>query len=203
MNVFVVSPGRTGTLSFSNACSLIENFSSGHETRLGMLCPQKLDYPENHIECDNRLAWLMGPLHERFTNDTVLVYLKRDLAKVAASYDKRWHVKHGIVRGYADSILMLPSRLWNREAALDFVTVVDRNIAFAARLFNDFIEINIDNPDDGFYEFWSKINAIGDYEAALSVLKTPANAGVRPSRYRRLRYAVTRAVNGIEEALRS
>ncbi|MHC4834220.1 MAG: hypothetical protein ACYTFH_10095, partial [Planctomycetota bacterium] len=60
MNVFILSTGRAGSMSFERACSHITNYSAGHETRSGFLGQRRFDYPQNHIESDNRLAWLLG-----------------------------------------------------------------------------------------------------------------------------------------------
>ena len=57
MNIFVLCTGRCGSMTFTKACGHIDNFSSAHESRCGRLGNERLAYPENHIEVDNRLSW--------------------------------------------------------------------------------------------------------------------------------------------------
>ncbi len=45
MNVFVLTTGRSGSLTFAEACRHISNYSSGHETRVGLIGAERLAYP--------------------------------------------------------------------------------------------------------------------------------------------------------------
>jgi hypothetical protein len=60
MNVFVLTTGRSGSLTFAEACRRITNYTTGHETRVGRVGPERLAYPDRHIEVDHRLAWFLG-----------------------------------------------------------------------------------------------------------------------------------------------
>ncbi len=62
MNVFVLGTGRCGTTTFMKACRHVTNCTSGHETRVNHVGPERLSYPSNHIEADNRLSWFLGRL---------------------------------------------------------------------------------------------------------------------------------------------
>ena len=47
-----------------------------------MIGPERLDYPDQHIESDNRLAWYAGRLEKRYGDDAFYVHLKRDRQRV-------------------------------------------------------------------------------------------------------------------------
>ena len=86
MNVFVLSTGRCGSLSFARACAHLTNYTAGHESRAHLFGRERLDYPDNHIEVDNRLAWFLGPLAERYDGrDVLYVHLTRDPQETAES----------------------------------------------------------------------------------------------------------------------
>lgn len=56
MNVFVLNSGRCGSTTFIAACRHITNYSSGHESRATLIGEERLAYPTQHIEADNRLS---------------------------------------------------------------------------------------------------------------------------------------------------
>lgn len=199
MNVFVVSPGRTGTKSFSKACEYISNYTSGHETRIGLPAREKIDYPENHIECDNRLVWLFGPLYEKYADSAVYVKLRRDPEKIAASYNRRWHVKHGVMTAYASGILMASSSKFGLDFCRDYVETVDKNINFFLKNVKRAVEIDLEHPEEGFAKFWEMIGAEGHYSAALETLGHAENASKGGSYYRKLRFQVGVFVDRLEE----
>jgi hypothetical protein len=58
VNVFVLGRGRCGSTTFIRAYKHISNFTSGHETRARLLGEARLNYPDHHIEADNRLSWM-------------------------------------------------------------------------------------------------------------------------------------------------
>lgn len=182
MRVFIICTGRTGSHNIAKACSFIENYTSGHETRIAMSASEKLNYPDNHIEADNRLSWLLGSLDKRFEdNDTIYVHLKRDPALVAKSYNRRWHLRYSIVRAFSSGILMKNSRQDDIKSCNDYVEVVNDNIEFFLKSKSNKLTINIENIDNDFKAFWKLINAEGDLEAALKCLSEPSNKS--PSKY--------------------
>ena len=89
MRVFVLGTGRCGTTTLIEACSHLTNFTADHETHQDAHPDHHLDYPDQHIEADNRLSWFLGPLHERYP-DARYVHLTRDVDGVVGSYLKRW-----------------------------------------------------------------------------------------------------------------
>jgi hypothetical protein len=90
MRVFVLTTGRSGSTTFAAACSHLENFTSGHETRWNADPEDRLSYPDRHIEVDNRLAWFLGTLDNLYPAARY-VHLVRDPHAVARSFERRWN----------------------------------------------------------------------------------------------------------------
>lgn len=201
-HVFVLTPGRAGSMSFAQACSFITNYTSGHETRLAMLAEEKLKYPWYHIEVDNRLTWMLGLL-ARHSENAFFVYLYRSPSKVGASYNKRWHIRHGIMRAYAQGVLMRPVHLNDVEVCTDYAKCVDANIRDFLRD-RAHVVIDIDDPGVGFTMFWGAIGAEGDIEAALREFEFSLNRQHFSvgSRMRRFFYLVIRAGSALEARVR-
>lgn len=118
MNVFVLSTGRCGSLTFAKACEHITNFTSAHESKSdyarsaesNAIPYQSLTYPGCHIEIDNRLSWFLGGLDKTYGRDTYYVHLMRDRDLVARSYARRWH--KGIMMAFASGILTYSTRVF-------------------------------------------------------------------------------------------
>lgn len=179
-NVFVLCTGRCGSLTFSKACEHISNYSVGHETRAGKIGPKRLDYPDYHIEVDNRLSWFLGRLAGNFDlKHTYYVWLYRDEEDVAKSFAKRY--PGGIIRAYVRALHISPdlSELTVLELARDYIETVTENIC-------NFLEsvpesnwqtFHIDSPKLYWKDFWEIIGAEGDYEMGLKTLDTKYNKG--------------------------
>ncbi|MGC1249126.1 MAG: hypothetical protein WA865_23155, partial [Spirulinaceae cyanobacterium] len=132
MNIFVLNTGRCGSTTFIEACKHISNFSSAHESRSKLLGEDRLNYPNNHIEADNRLSWVLGRLDKVYGNDAVYIHLKRDDNATARSFVKRF--SKGIIKSYKDGVLMgsldqdAPSNDAPMSVALDYCDTVNSNI---------------------------------------------------------------------------
>lgn len=190
-------------MSMSKACGFIDNFTSAHESRLGLTAEKKLDYPLNHIECDNRLSWLLGPLYKKYGDSAVYVFLKRDIRKVALSYNRRWHIKHGIVKSYADGILMCSNKDHNLSLAEDYVQTVNDNVELFLSNVKNKVIIDIECPDKGFEELWGVINASGDYKKALDALKKTENkTNKKINKYRIGKYKIESSLDRFEDFFR-
>lgn len=185
MRVFVLSTGRCGSTTFERACSHITNFTAGHETNRRYLFERRFDYPDQHIESDNRLSWFLGGLDSRFdTEDTFYVHLTRDPRQVARSYTRRWddEFASSIVRAFGHGILVRPR--WRKEqrrrVARFYVDTVTENL----RAFLDHQAHTMDFPLEQaaalFPEFWERIGAEGDLAAALGEFDVLHNAS-RPA----------------------
>ena len=65
MNIFILNTGRCGSTTFIKACEHIKNYTCAHESLLTEIGAQRFNYPQDHIEADNRLSWLLGRLDEK------------------------------------------------------------------------------------------------------------------------------------------
>lgn len=72
MRVFVLTTGRSGSMTFHRAATYATNHTVGHETNAGRVGPERFAYPDNHIEADNRLAWFLGELDHRYGERSAL-----------------------------------------------------------------------------------------------------------------------------------
>lgn len=149
----------------------------GHETNVHKLGALRLNYPKNFIEIDNRLAWMLGRLHERFGEEARYVHLTRDPEEVAQSYNKRWHMATGIVPAYRSGVLMLP-RATPIEICRDYVETVNANIRHFLEKKPHVLHITLENIEVDFNRFWEWIGAEGDREAALGEWKTHHNTNI-------------------------
>jgi hypothetical protein len=86
VRIFVTGTGRCGTVTFTKACSHIENFTSAHESHSGEVGNWK--YPTNHIEVDPRLAYSTAVLSDLYP-DALIIHLVRDKSTAITSLAKR------------------------------------------------------------------------------------------------------------------
>jgi hypothetical protein len=169
MNVFTLSTGRCGSTTFERACSHITNFTAEHESRVNQLGEERLNYPLQHIESDNRLSWFLGRLDKKYQDNNVLyVHLIRDEKEVAQSYAKRF--KPGLIMpAYADGIYIdLPPNKepFKQDIALDYARTVNQNIELFLKDKKNKMVIYLPEIKDLFPEFWQIIGAKGDIDAA-------------------------------------
>lgn len=181
MNVFVLGTGRTGTTTFIEACGHLTNYTSGHETRVRRLGRDRFKYPDNHIEADNRLSWMLGQLHQEYkVKDTLYVYLKRNRDEVAHSYLKRWNngYRAGIITAFGHGIVM-KAEDWTEEEKLEvckfYVDTVNYNVT---QFLKDkpSMTMYLEAIRDTFPEFLDRINAEGDIKAAMAEWDVKHNA---------------------------
>ena len=171
MRVFVLSTGRTGSVTLSHACKHITNFTSAHESTRGKV--GALHFPENHIEIDPHLVFNIGSLKKMYP-DAVYVHLKRERRPCVESLKKRASMR----------------TLWIPHAyQKNGKHVTPEDIDISANLFysffNDVIaefcpyafKMNLENFKNDFTSFWQKIGAEGDLRAALAEFNTKYNAG--------------------------
>lgn len=167
MNVFVLSTGRCGSLTFCKACSHMDNYSTAHESRARILGDEHFSYPENHIEIDNRLSWFLGRLDQAYGIEAFYVHLIRDMQKVADSYRKRFG--SGIMRSYAKGIMMghHPRRV-AMDLAVDYCKTVNSNIELFLKNKPQHMTVRLETVKTDFTEFWQRIGATGDMNASLA-----------------------------------
>ena len=157
MNVFFISPGRTGTTTISVAFSCIDGFTSLHESRVKLLGDERINYPTNHFECDNRLVWFLPRLSKRYAQSGILVIVNREKLKIARSYDKRWGGL-GIMRAYSQGILMRHLKENNLDVCKDYVDNVYEQLDFAQKEWGKVIYLDLDSPRKGVVDLLVEIN---------------------------------------------
>ena len=179
MNVFVLTTGRSGSLTFAEACRHITNYSSGHETRVGMLGDERLDYPDQHIEVDDRLAWFLGRLEAAYGDRAFYVHLTRDAEATAASRMRRW--SKPAMRAYRNGILWdVDPDVDRMEVARDLNHTVTTNIEYYLRDKSQQMTIDIESAARDFPVFWERIGAEGDLDAAIAEFEVRYHEGTKP-----------------------
>ena len=166
MNVFILNTGRCGSSTFIKACQHITNYTAAHESLLTRTGAQRLDYPDNHIEADNRLSWFLGRLEQKFQDDAYYVHLKRNTEDTAASFSKR--IDFGILKAYEQGILMHDSHLLPaHDIAADYIETVDANIELFLKSKSNKMVVSLESIKADFTDFWHNIDADGDIDKAL------------------------------------
>jgi hypothetical protein len=167
MNIFVLNSGRCGSLTFIQACKHIQNFSSGHETRIHKTGIERLAYPERHIEADNRLSWLLGRLDQTYGDHAFYVHLHRERNATASSFERR--SGYGIMQAYREGILLGAEPDATAHAiALDYLETVERNILLFLKGKTHVMDFHLERAEEYFPTFWKRIGARGDYAAAVA-----------------------------------
>jgi hypothetical protein len=186
LRVFVLTTGRSGSVTFANACRHITNFSVGHESRVRLIGGDRLSYPDDHIEVDNRLSWFLGGLEDLHGPDAFYVHLRRDPERVAASFDRRWQYRSriGVIEAFAHSIVMHRDD-WPEDRRRDlcrfYVDTVTANIEAFLRDKPLRMEVWVEDAARDFREFWKRIGADGDVEAAVAEWNHRYNSSPDPA----------------------
>ena len=176
MNVFILNTGRCGSTTFIMACEHITNFTSAHESRCDRLGEDRLAYPDNHIEADNRLSWFLGRLDSHYGDNAIYVHLMRNSHDTASSYAKRLF-PGGIIPAYRKGILQhLPDDISDMSVSLDYYDTVNSNIEHFLKDKTRKMEFNLENAKEDFKKFWELVGAEGDLEAALAEFDIPYNS---------------------------
>lgn len=170
--VFVLSPGRSGSKTFIEACSHLTNYSSSHESLASKLGDERFAYPEHHIEADNRLCWFFGELSTKYSGSDVLyIHLIRDLQQTADSFLHRLRnsaYRASIMNAFSHGILMKPGD-WTpdeeAQVARFYVDTIHSNIKDFLKDKNHLV-VHLQDGGLSFDNFLSEINAEGDLIAA-------------------------------------
>ncbi len=175
MNVFILNSGRCGSTTFIRACAYIRNYSAAHESRLQLIGPARLAYPERHIEADNRLSWYLGRLEQAYGDRAFYVHLHRDPGAAAASFARR--MDFGIMRAYRDGLLLGGEQgQGDLELARDYLETVQANIGLFLRDKPLRMDFRLENAKAAFSRFWQQIGAEGDLDRALAEWDVSYNA---------------------------
>ncbi|MBU0500973.1 MAG: hypothetical protein KJ558_12030 [Gammaproteobacteria bacterium] len=180
MNIFILNAGRCGSLTFIAACRHITNHTAAHESLTRRIGGQRLAYPPNHIEADNRLSWFLGRLDLEFGNDAFYVHLRRDRKRSADSFARREHF--GIMKAYREGILLGEEENWPApDLALDYLETVETNIQLFLKDKTRKIDFALERARTDFYRFWELIGAEGDLDRALREWEINYNASTTNS----------------------
>lgn len=183
MRVFVLTTGRAASQTVARAAEHIDGMTAAHESRRGRI-EDRLDYPDNHVEVDNRLVWFLGSLDRLYDDEhTFYVVLRRDPDAVAASYVRRWHITVSIVRAFYNGILMArdrkPSPRERERAARLFVRTVEDNVDHFLRKRDNYCVMHTDSLEADFFRFLERAGLDGDREAMRRELTTVHNPSKR------------------------
>lgn len=166
-NVFVLCTGRCGSVTFSKACEHFTNFTVGHESRSKIGGAARVEYPQAHIEIDNRLSWFLGMLEARYGDTAFYVHLTRNRDDVAQSFNRRWHMRGSIVRGYSDHILSTAIKD-PLATCYNYVDTVEANISAFLRDKTHVMNFCITDHLVKFPEFIDRIAAKGNLDRSIS-----------------------------------
>lgn len=177
MNVFVLSTGRCGTVSFAKACEHITNYTVGHETRIKLAGPARLDYPDDHIEVDNRLCCFLGRLDKEYGINAYYVHLERNKKDVIASYLAKGMTNAGSERrhvmSYATHLLPVDAREYLLK---DFIETRTADIEMFLKDKPFHLHVSLESIQKDFDTFWTAINAVGNFGEAIKVFDVRHNA---------------------------
>ncbi|WP_404361158.1 hypothetical protein [Methylotuvimicrobium sp. KM1] len=203
MNVFILSTGRCGSVTFIKACKHITNYSCSHESRCTKLGESRVDYPVDHIEADNRLSWFLGRLDEKYGNNALYIHLKRNDLQTARSYAEKERYHGGIMKAYRGMgiLLEIPEDTDPMSIAIDYCDTVNSNINLFLKDKTNKMIVNLENIDQDFRVFWELIKAKGDMEAALSEFKVNYNATKEVVNKNKKDYAVVKVLKKLKRIL--
>ena len=188
LNVFVLCTGRCGSTTFTRAASHISNYTSDHEARVQRLGDERLSYPPNHIEVDNRLGWMLGRLEQSFGPHAFYVHLRRDPEAVARSFDQRWGLRFGIISAYRNGILSGEPGAKPYDICVDLVQTIDSNISTFMADKPHRMDFDLESSERDWVTFWNAIEAEGDLEASLAEWRVTHNATVPKNRSWNVRF---------------
>lgn len=175
----MLGTGRCGSLTFARACDHMTNYTASHETYRGRLMSTRADTPDNHIEVDNRLSWMLGVLEHHYGNDAYYVHLTRDRESLVGSFAKR--TKRGIINSYKQELTMgAQENHTDLEICHDYVNTITLNVNAFLKDKTNKVTIPIEDARPLFKEFWESIGAQGDQEAALNEFDINHNSSSKP-----------------------
>jgi hypothetical protein len=128
----------------------------------------------------------LGRLDQEYGDEAFYVHLKRDPQETAKSFSRR--LAPGLIlSAYGHGIyLELPDNLETiaNDLAIDYVATVNTNIELFLKHKSKTLTFQLENWSDHFPEFWARIGAQGNYDAAVSEFcikhNTSAVANAKP-----------------------
>lgn len=179
-HVFVLSTGRVGTVSLTKACKHVKNYTTAHESLSRKMGKNRLDYPEFHIEVDNRLSWILGRLDKKFGKNAFYVHMKRDSEAVAISQLKRRKSQLAILSAFHHGVLKRLDKI-TLESARDMVLTVNTNIESFLADKPHKMDFQLEKAEEDLPHFFEVIGADVDHSAALMEFSRKHNKSESPS----------------------
>lgn len=176
--VFVLCSGRCGSVTLSKALACADNFTVGHESNMAVAGPERLHYPTQHIEIDNRLTFMLGRLHARYGDEPLYVHLMREPAACAASYAKRFHPGLLLFAWARGIHVGMPDELDLAMLARDLVDNMNQNIALFLADRPHVARVRVEHFGADVAALWAQMGAEGNLQAALASLSTHHNTGL-------------------------
>jgi hypothetical protein len=198
VRIFGLTPGRTGSVTFTLACRQATNVTSGHETR-AMVTPlaDRLRCPDQHVEADRHLSLMLGALGATYREDVLFVHLWSEPESTARSWVRRmpdveswprWiRVETGtLVRrrhrqtlaSFIGHTLFGPARRLTEQEQIDaaraYVDMTNANITEFLTT-RPSVVLDVDQPH-ALAEVWERGGVAGDFDAAIAQYDTRWNA---------------------------
>jgi len=191
LNIFVLCTGRCGSTSFFQACRHMTNYTTSHEDKRSVIGKARFEYPEDHIAVDYRLAWMLGRLDVAHGKNAFYVHLTRKPEDVAKSFARMAAIERS--SSHVVDIFDLPDWLNRMGApvwahmhvqaqkifppelvAEDMVRSVNADIKMFLKD-KQWMPVRLEHIEEDFPEFWGKIGAEGDLDAAMNEWRVKHN----------------------------
>jgi len=131
----------------------------------------RIDYPENHIECDNRLSWFLPRLTRKYSTSAVLVILNKDHQQIAESYNKRWH-NLGIMKAYSQGILMRDFSENDVSVCKDYVESVYEHLSYFSKDWDKVVHVDLAAPETGIRDVLAYMDKSSHADEVISYMRT-------------------------------
>lgn len=185
MNIFIISPGRTATTTLASAFGALDGYTSGHETQTSYLGADRITFPANHVECDNRLIWFLPRLTRRYSHNSLLITVNRCNEEISRSYDKRWG-KINIMKAYSQGILLRSLEDNSIEVCRDYVSNCYEHLAFFSSHWRYHLTLELDRPDAAIAEACRLADRVHSTPDVLSTLYGTVSNKNRPGWRRKI-----------------
>lgn len=200
MKVLVLTTGRTGSMSLYRACQHIKNYTTGHDSKAGLLAAERTMVADQHIEIDTRFAWMLGRLALLDKGDVHYVHLTRATEDIAQSYNLRWANRKGIMRGYCEGILERDKAPGDLAIARDLVETTEDNIK-AFLVGRPHSTLRLETIGNDLAALFDKIRADVQAEDAMAEFRKRHNHSRRLSLFMRSRLWLSLYFDALERAL--
>lgn len=203
MRVFILSTGRCGSATVIHACKNITNYTAAHESRTSVIGQDRLVYPDNHIESDNRLSWFLGSLNKNYGDNAIYVHLVRNKKDTVKSFNKRWGAHSGIMKAFVSGVLNKPIEQTTATERLKacelYYDTVNDNISLFLENKPKKMTLRLETIESDFELFWDLINAEGDLKeskAELFIKHNQSKTTYKPNLKYRLKLFLNRFTKG-------